>query len=77
MKKPSGWLPTKPSPQQLFMLNMFSKGWRFKLFNKCPGSWCTYWSLRRRDLVSGLSDCNELTQKGRDVLAYYSNRKEK
>ena len=72
--KPAGWLPTKPTPNQLHMLKMFSKGWRFNIFNKKPGSWNTYWSLRRRDLVSGRSNGNELTQKGRDVLAYYGDK---
>ena len=72
--KPKGWLPTKPSPQMMHMLRMFSKGWRFKLHNNVKGSWNTYWALRRRDLVSGASTGNELTQRGRDVLAYFDAR---
>ena len=65
--KPLGWLPTKPSPHQLHMLKMFSKGWKFNLFNKKPGSWNTYWSLRRR----GLCTNDSLTPKGKAVLEYY------
>ena len=75
MNKPAGWLPTKPSPQQLFMLGMFSKGWKFRIYNRKPGSWCTYWALRRRGLVHARDAGNELTQKGRDVLAYYGGAK--
>jgi hypothetical protein len=39
------------SEHQIFMLKMFKDGWGFKLFNKKPGSWSTYWSLRRRGYV--------------------------
>ena len=72
--KPPGWLPTKPSPHQLFMLAMFAKGWKFQLFNKKPGSWKTYWALRRRGLCNGCSSGNELTVKGLAVLAYYKDK---
>ena len=75
MNKPDGWLPTRPSPQQLFMLDMFAHGWKFKLFNKKIGSWNTYWSLRRRDLVNGCSHKNEITDKGRAVLEYYKEKR--
>ncbi len=54
------------SLHQVFMLKHFAMGWRFKLDNKKPGSWCTYWSLRRRGLVSAGSMVTEL---GRKVLA--------
>lgn len=54
------------SCHQVFMLKHFSMGWRFKLANKVPGSWTTYWSLRRRGLVSAGSVVTEL---GRKVLA--------
>ena len=37
---------------QIFMLKMFKDGWGFKLFNKKPGSWNTYWSLRRKGYLS-------------------------
>ena len=59
---------TKPSPHQLYMLAMFEKGWRFDIWNRKPGSWCTYWALRRKGLCSGVSDRNELTDKGREAL---------
>lgn len=54
------------SCHQVFMLKHFAMGWRFKLANKVPGSWTTYWSLRRRGLVSAGSVVTEL---GRKVLA--------
>lgn len=50
MNKPAGWLPTKPSPQQMFMLGMFARAGNSACTIK-PGSWCTYWALRRRGLV--------------------------
>jgi len=63
---------------QIFMLKMFEKGWGFKLYNERPGSWTTYWSLRRRGLLSAgptktRTDGNliavcRLTNKGREVL---------
>jgi hypothetical protein len=62
------------SPHQLFMLRMFAKGWRFNIFNKKPGSWCTYWSLRRRGLIRAVSATDVLTDKGKAVIAA---RKEK
>lgn len=54
------------SNHQVFMLKHFAMGWRFKLDNNVPGSWTTYWSLRRRGLVSAGSVVTEL---GRKVLA--------
>jgi hypothetical protein len=69
--KPLGWMPTKPSPHQIFMLRMFSKGWRFKLHNDRPGSWNTYWSLIRRGLVKPHAERNELTEKGWAALSMY------
>lgn len=66
------------SPQQIFMLRMFEKGWGFRLFNDRPGSWNTYWSLIRRgylgtgafrDSPSGPVAIERLTKKGRAVLA--------
>jgi len=54
------------SNHQIFMLKHFAMGWRFKLFNDKPGSWSTYWSLRRRGLVTAGSVVTDL---GRKVLA--------
>lgn len=67
----------KLSPQQIFMLRMFEKGWGFKLFNSKRGSWMTYWSLRTRGLLGSgetkyingkLTAVDRLTDKGREVL---------
>jgi hypothetical protein len=69
-RKPDGWMPTKPSPHQLFMLSIFSKGWKFKQTNNVHGSWNTYWSLRRKGLIEADS---VLTDKGRAVLQYYAS----
>ena len=66
------------TPNQIFMLKMFEKGWGFKLFNNRNGSWNTYWSLRRRGLLGSgptihragnLVAVDRLTDKGREVLA--------
>jgi hypothetical protein len=66
------------TPNQIFMLKMFDKGWGFKLFNNKNGSWNTYWSLRRRGLLGSgptihragnLVAVDRLTDKGREVLA--------
>lgn len=54
------------SNHQVFMLKHFAMGWRFKLDNKVNGSWTTYWSLRRRGLVTAGSMVTEL---GHKVLA--------
>ncbi len=54
------------SDHQVFMLKHFAMGWKFKLVNDKPGSWVTYWSLRRRGLVDAGS---VVTQIGRKVLA--------
>lgn len=54
------------SDHQVFMLKHFAIGWKFKLDNKVNGSWVTYWSLRRRGLVSAGSVVTDL---GRKVLA--------
>ena len=54
------------SAHQVFMLKHFAMGWKFKLVNDKPGSWVTYWSLRRRGLVDAGS---VVTQLGRKVLA--------
>lgn len=66
------------TPNQIFMLKMFEKGWGFKMFGAKRGSWMTYWSLRRRGLLSSgktvrRSDGNliamdRLTDAGRKVL---------
>lgn len=67
----------KLTPNQIFMLEMFDKGWGFKLFNSTRGSWMTYWSLRTRGLLGGgetkyiggkLTAVDRLTDKGREVL---------
>jgi len=39
------------TPQQIFMLKMFADGWGFRLFNKRPGSWNTYWALLRKGYI--------------------------
>ena len=66
------------TPPQIFMLKMFADGWGFRLFNKKPGSWNTYWSLRRKGYIetglykqskTGPVAIGRLTAKGRDVLA--------
>lgn len=72
------------SPNQIFMLRMFERGWGFKLYNNKPGSWTTYWSLRRRGLLSmgdtiSRSDGNmiamdRLTEKGREALRKHEER---
>ncbi len=68
------------SPQQAFMLKMFADGWGFKMYNEKPGSWNTYWSLRRRGLLgagetvktsTNLIAKGRLTDKGRKALAKY------
>lgn len=69
--KPLGWLPTKPSQHQLHMLRMFDKGWKFKLFNECRGSWNTYWVLLRKGWCENSPNGNKLTPKGKAVLSYY------
>ena len=67
----------KLSPQQIFMLKMFEKGWGFKLFNNRPGSWNTYWSLRKKGLLgrgktirraNNLVAIDRLTHEGREIL---------
>jgi len=66
------------TPQQIFMLKMFADGWGFRLFNKKPGSWNTYWALRRKGYLkcgpckqtkSGPVAIDRLTAKGREALA--------
>lgn len=68
------------SPNQAFMLKMFADGWAFRLFNNKRGSWTTYWSLRRRGLITpvetirsrnNLIACNKLTYEGRKELEKY------
>ena len=72
------------SPNQIFMLRMFDKGWGFKMYNNKLGSWTTYWSLRRRGLLSAgrnisRSDGNliamdRLTEKGRKALRKHEEK---
>lgn len=72
------------SPNQIFMLRMFEKGWGFKLYNSKRGSWMTYWSLRRRKLLDkgetvrrsdgNLIAINRLTEAGRDALRKHEER---
>lgn len=75
---------SKLSPNQIFMLKMFDKGWGFKLFNSKRGSWMTYWSLRTRGLIgsgptvkrgNNLVAVDRLTDKGRAVLAKLEKEK--
>ena len=62
------------------MLKMFADGWGFKMYNNKPGSWNTYWSLKRRGLLgpgptvktsTNLIAKDRLTDKGRKALAQY------
>ncbi len=62
------------------MLKMFADGWGFKMYNKTPGSWNTYWSLKRRGLLgdgptvktsTNLIAKGRLTKKGAEALAQY------
>jgi len=72
------------SPKQISMLCMFEKGWGFKMYNDKPGSWNTYWSLRRRGLLSSgktvrRSDGNliamdRLTNAGREALRKHKEK---
>lgn len=74
----------KLSPQQLFMLRMFEKGWGFKLYNSKRGSWMTYWSLRKRKLLApgsivrrsdgNLIAVDRLTAAGREVLRKHKEK---
>lgn len=73
------------SPKQIFMLKMFEDGWGFKMYNKCPGSWNTYWSLRRRGLLglgptvktsTNLVAKDRLTEAGRKALAKWRKKNE-
>jgi len=66
------------TPQQIFMLKMFADGWGFRLFNKKPGSWNTYWSLLRKGYIktgpckktkTGPVAIDRLTAKGKEALA--------
>ncbi len=54
------------SPHQVFMLKHFAIGWKFKQRNDKPGSWNTYWALRRKGLVEADS---RVTSLGHKVLA--------
>ena len=64
----------RPTDHQLHMLAMFSKGWRFRIFNKKRGSWNTYWALRRKGLCRCLPTKDEkpnidvLTEAGHEAL---------
>lgn len=72
------------SPQQIFMLRMFEKGWGFKLYNNKRGSWMTYWSLRRRGLLTSgetvrrtdgnLIAVNRLTKAGVEALRKHKEK---
>jgi hypothetical protein len=71
------------SPHQAFMLKMFEDGWGFKMYNERPGSWNTYWSLRRRGLLghgltvktsTNLIAKDRLTEKGRKALAQWKEK---
>lgn len=74
------------SPQQIFMLRMFEKGWGFKMFNSKRGSWMTYWSLRRRKLLSSgkvvrradgnLIAVDRLTKAGLEALRKYKEKED-
>jgi len=52
-------------------LKHFALGWKFKLDNKKPGSWNTYWSLRRRGLVNSGSI---LTDMGKKALKDWNDK---
>lgn len=72
------------SPNQIFMLRMFEKGWGFKMYNAKPGSWNTYWSLRKRKLLDkgetvrrsdgNLIAVNRLTNAGREALRKHEEK---
>ena len=71
------------TPNQVFMLKMFADGWGFKMYNKKPGSWNTYWSLRRRGLLglgptvktaTNLIAKDRLTAAGRKALEQYEEK---
>jgi len=72
------------SPNQIFMLKMFERGWGFKLFNSKRGSWMTYWSLRRRKLLApgktirrsdgNLIAVDRLTDAGREALRKHKEK---
>jgi hypothetical protein len=71
------------SPQQAFMLKMFEDGWGFKMYNERPGSWSTYWSLRRRGLLghgptvktsTNLIAKDRLTEQGQKALAQWKEK---
>jgi len=75
------------SPNQIFMLRMFEKGWGFKMYNSKRGSWNTYWSLRTRKLLDkgetvrrsdgNLIAVNRLTAAGRKALREYEEKERK
>lgn len=72
------------SPKQISMLCMFEKGWGFKMYNNVRGSWNTYWSLRRRGLLSlgktvrrsdgNLIAVDRLTNAGREALRKHKEK---
>lgn len=74
----------KLSPNQIFMLRMFEKGWGFKLYNSVRGSWNTYWSLRTRKLIGpgktvrrsdgNLIAVDRLTDAGREALRKHQEK---
>lgn len=66
------------------MLKMFADGWGFKMYNKKPGSWNTYWSLKRKGLLgsgptvktsTNLIAKDRLTAAGRKALEQYKEEK--
>lgn len=72
------------TPNQAFMLKMFADGWGFKMYNKKPGSWNTYWSLKRRGLLgsgptvktsTNLIAKDRLTAAGRKALEQHQKEK--
>lgn len=74
----------KLTKHQAFMLKMFADGWGFRLHNERRGSWLTFWSLRRKGLISSGKTVemagkpvavDRLTLSGRQALTQYLGAK--
>lgn len=71
------------TPHQAFMLKMFDDGWGFKMYKAKNGSWCTFWSLRRKGLLgagetkktsTNLIAINRLTPLGKKALEQWKEK---
>jgi hypothetical protein len=75
------------SHHQAAMLRMFERGWAFRLYNKRPTSWLTYWALVRKNLICDRDNLAlhggrpvvyvKLTEKGKKELERYNRKEEK